>query len=183
MVPPTMEARAALSGGKCPSGLQHCLGLFLSCPPFVVLLNPLGQPRALCFPAAEGVGRAFMPVQGEIWVVEVYGGLLAGSWGKEDGEGQLCAAFNCSACGARGFYGSWLPEFWVLCQKTFLPTLVKETGPFCWGCLWSLMACRKVLVQGQRRDMRVLHLKLYYLIQHVSQYKYRTNSAAVIKLM
>lgn len=45
------------------------------------------------------------------------------------------------------------------------------------------MACRKVLVQAQRRDVRVLHLKLYFLIQHVSQYRYRTNSAAVIKLM
>lgn len=50
-----------LSGGRYPSDLQHCLGLFLSCPPFLVLLNPLGQPRALCFPAAEGVGKAFMP--------------------------------------------------------------------------------------------------------------------------
>lgn len=59
-----------LLGGKCPSDLQHCLWLFLSCPPFLVLLNPLGQPRALCFPAAEGVGKAFMTIHGEIWFVE-----------------------------------------------------------------------------------------------------------------
>lgn len=115
--------------------------------------------------------------------MEVYGALLVGSWGKEDGEAQLCAAFNCSACRARGISGSWLPEFWVVCQKTSLPTLVKETGPFCRGCPWSSMACRKVLVQAQRRGMRGLHLKLCYLIQHVSQYRYRTNSADVINLM
>lgn len=65
----TNHGSTCCSGGECPSDLQHCLGLFLSCPPFLVLLNPLGQPRALCCPAAEGVGKAFMPVR-DIWFVE-----------------------------------------------------------------------------------------------------------------
>lgn len=45
------------------------------------------------------------------------------------------------------------------------------------------MACKKVLVQAQRRDVTVSHLKLYFLIQHVSQDRDRANSAAVIKVM
>lgn len=45
------------------------------------------------------------------------------------------------------------------------------------------MACRKVLVQAQRRDVTLPHLKLYFLIHHVSQDRDKANSAAVIKVM
>lgn len=63
-----------------------------------------------------------MPVQGEIWFVEFCEALVAGSWGKEEEEEQLCAAaFNCSANRARDIAGSWLPEFWSLCQKHPFP--------------------------------------------------------------
>lgn len=183
----TNHGSTCCSGGECPSDLQHCLGLFLSCPPFLVLLNLLGQPRALCCPAAEGAGKAFMPIR-DIWFVECRWQVVKErrmTRGIKGGkEGQLCAAaFECFACGPRGISGSWLPELSVLCQKTSLPTLVTETGPFCWGCLWSPMACKKVLVQAQRRDVTVSHLKLYFLIQHVSQDRDRANSAAVIKVM
>lgn len=44
----TNHGSMCCSGGKCPIDLQHFLDLFLSCPPFWVLLNLLGQPRALC---------------------------------------------------------------------------------------------------------------------------------------
>lgn len=40
------------------------------------------------------------------------------------------------------------------------------------------MACKMVLVQAQRRVVRVPHLKLYFLILHVSQVRDRANTAA-----
>lgn len=105
-------------------------------------------------------------------------GQAVAQWGKEDEEGHF-AAFNCSACRARGVSGSWLPELWVLHRKTSLPTLLKETRPSCWGCPWSLVACKEVLVDAQRRDMMVPLLKLYFLIRHVCQGRDRANRAAV----
>lgn len=88
---------------------------------------------------------------------------VVAQWGKEDEEEQLCsAAFNCPACRARGVSGSWLPELWVLHQKASLPTSVKETGPSCWSCPCSSVACKEVLVGAQRRDVMVMLLKLHF---------------------
>lgn len=175
--------------GKCPGDLQHCLGRFLSCPPCLALLQlllSLGQPSAPGFPAAgaglSASGRLSCPYKERFSLLRFveHRRQAVAQWGKEDEEEQLrFAAFNCSACRASGVSGSWLPELWIRCWKTSLPTLVKETGPCCWGCPWSLVACKEVLVDTRRRDAMVPLLKLRFLIQHVSRGRNRANHAAV----